>query len=57
MENDKKWCLKDTGPSYDQKCFCLENPGQNILKKVKSPGNLDRTRKLLRAFLSYIPND
>ena len=34
-ENVQKSSLKETRPSYGQKCVCSENPGQNIWHKVK----------------------
>ena len=36
----KKRSLKKTGPSYGQKVVSSDNPGQNILKKVKKSSKI-----------------
>ena len=36
----KHCCSKETGPRYDEKPVCSDNPGQNICNKVKKSSKI-----------------
>ena len=47
--------LKETGPSYDQKVVCADNPGQNIWNKVKKFSKIGQDFKnLLSNFACFL---
>ena len=44
--------LKETGPSYDQKCACSDNLGQNIWNKIEKSSKYGQGKKgLISIFL------
>ena len=43
----KNSCLKETGPSYGQKCVCSDKPGQNIWQKLKKSSKIGQVLKNL----------
>ena len=49
----KKRILKETGPSYDQKLVCSDNPRQNIWNKAKS-SKFEKEEKSLIPTFGYI---
>ena len=54
MKNIKS--LKETGPSCDQNFVCSDNPGQNILNKVKKSSKIGQDYKTLASIFAYILN-
>ena len=43
----KNWSLKETTPSYDQTFASLDNPEQNIWKKMEKPSKIGQSKKRL----------
>ena len=39
--------MKETGPSYDQKCSCSDNPRQNTRDKIEKSSKIGNDKKSL----------